>query len=157
MQQENSSLWIGYPILEDMLEVVRLRNLETLYVTLIEKPPETANYSFPSVYSTVLAVQCISPLDGCVRYCHIVLARITYLHGQAFDSDAKEKHERAHDAFALIQKFLHSQGFTLERALVAMPKNLAVLEGCAEFWRYNTKTNRYEAESSAVDQELSSS
>jgi hypothetical protein len=84
------------------------------------------------------ATECVTVQDfddrGNVRYCRIVLGGYDLLGGQPFEEDkARRAHSRAKEGLGHITEHLASNGFTVERATVAAPRDLVLLNGSADF------------------------
>ena len=78
-----------------------------------------------------VTVQDFDP-DGHVRYCRISFGGYHLLGGRPFEEDVAERvAARAKEGFERIVGYLAANGFRVERAMVAMPKDLPVLAGSA--------------------------
>lgn len=133
--------FLGYQLLENFLKDAR-QDAGPLYVLLTRKPALDVDYGEPMFYATLLTVQSLAA-GGIVRYWRYTLAKTLFLNGEPFDDKAYEKHERSKAAHAMLLEFLEEEGFQVEEASFAMPKNLHFTAGRANFWRYEQTLDRF--------------
>ena len=81
--------------------------------------------------------------DGDVAYCRIVVDTYKSMNGvtPAFEADKHRRH--AETAWAVIQTWLAEQGLRWQRAVVATPRNLKMLEGYADCLRYDKTSDSW--------------
>jgi hypothetical protein len=71
---------------------------------------------------------------GNVRYVRILFGGYHLMGGQPFEEEvAKKVFARSKDGFERITEHLTANGFTVERAIVAAPRDLILLTGRADF------------------------
>lgn len=134
--------YLGYTILEDFLAKAR-EDGGPLYVSLLRTPTFEIDRGEPMIYLTVITVSVITA-EGHVRYWRMVMAKTLFLNGEPFDEKAQSNHDRARAAYALLLEYLEEEGFTLDHAVVAVPRTLKLTVGKANFWRYDQPSDRYE-------------
>lgn len=133
--------FIGYPQLEDFLAKARADN-GPLYVSLLRTPTLEIDVGEPMIYQTVITVQSITK-KGDVRYWRMAIANTLFLRGEPFDDNAQTNHERARAAYALMLEYLEEEGFTLDHAIIAVPRTLKLTVGKASFWQYDKPSDRF--------------
>lgn len=129
MAPDASPLFLGYGRLEDLV-AAHADPDDPFYVEFLTRryPGDPLGW----LQQTVV-VQDFDP-QGRVRYVRIGCGGFDLFHGHPFDearaARAKAYAQRRHEA---IRDHLLARGYRIERATVAMPKDLVLLEGTADF------------------------
>ena len=129
MNRDPSGPFIGYGRLEDLLAAHEDRE-EPFYVEFLVRrfPGHPIGWAEQTV-----VVQDFDP-KGRVRYCRISLGGYDLLHGQPFDEErARSARDRAKERHAAVLERLASLGCRIERATIATPKDLVLLDVDADF------------------------
>jgi hypothetical protein len=125
----SASHFIGYGRLEDLLEA-HTDLAQPLYVELLIRriPGDPIGWA----QQTIL-VQDFDQEER-VRYCRLPCGGYDLIHGEAFSPEkAQQVREFANQRHTAVLEYLKAQGFKMERATVAMPKELVFLDGTAGF------------------------
>ncbi len=71
--------------------------------------------------------------------------------GEAFDAGSRARtRRRAVWAYRLVEEYIITRhGFTVEGAMIAMPRDLKLLDGWADFLRYDKEADRFVTNHSA--------
>jgi hypothetical protein len=124
-----ANCFIGYARLEDLVAAHPDRS-EPFYLLLVTRrlPGDPVGW-----VDLVALVQDFAP-SGRVRYCRLPAGGYETMGGQPFDVEkARSCHERADRLHREVTDRLSNLGFRIERATVAMPRDLVPLDGTADF------------------------
>jgi len=79
------------------------------------------------------------------------LGRVQTIGSNAFDTGSHERsRQRALSAYRLIEEYIITRhGFPIESAMIAMPRDLKLLDGWADFLRYDKEADRFVANGQA--------
>ena len=120
--------FIGYGRLEDLV-AAHADPSEPFYVEFLSRriPGDPIGWT----EQTVL-VQDFDP-EGRVRYVRIPCGGYDLIHGTPFDeARAQEARERGSERHEAVLGYLTSRGYRVERAAIAMPRDLILLDGYAD-------------------------
>jgi len=136
----NEKLFIGYGSLEGLLDSHPTG--APVFISLNEEQGQPRQYGV-ALHTFALIVSDIR--DGHARYCRIVLGRVQTINGEVFDTGSRERtRQRALSAYRLIEEYIITRhGFTVESAMIAMPRDLKLLDGWADFLRYDKEADRF--------------
>jgi len=136
----NEKLFIGYGSLEGLLDSHPTG--APVFISLNEEQGQPGQYGI-ALHTFALIVSDIR--DGHARYCRIVLGRVQTINGEVFDTGSRERtRQRALSAYRLIEEYIITRhGFTVESAMIAMPRDLKLLDGWADFLRYDKEADRF--------------
>ncbi len=136
----NEKLFIGYGSLEGLLDSHPTG--APVFISLNEEQGQPGQYGV-ALHTFALIVSDIR--DGHARYCRIVLGRVQTINGEVFDTGSRERtRQRALSAYRLIEEYIITRhGFTVESAMIAMPRDLKLLDGWADFLRYDKEADRF--------------
>jgi hypothetical protein len=135
----NESFFIGYETLE------RWQATSPVTKTAYAMPISTIHADGGFVAKRELAVL-VSKVDGpLMHYVKIIFDTLTYLHGEYVDTSADEDRRLAkpENACAVIHEWLVKQGYTVVRAAIAVPVNVSLLDGWADFLEYDQETGQF--------------
>ena len=139
----NDKLFIGYGSLEGLLDTHPAD--APVFLSLNEEQGPPGQYGI-ALHTLALTVSDIR--DGHARYCRMVVGRVQAIGGEAFDTGSRERtRQRALSAYRLIEEYIITRhGFTVESAMIAMPRDLKLLDGWADFLRYDKEADRFVAD-----------
>ena len=131
-------LFIGYTTLEEWISVVDDDRLVFAnLITVHGKPGPFDTYTDQLV---IMAAQADD--ESLVHYCRLVVGEMRYV-----DSDPPDQRpiELAGQAWQLIQDWLKAQGFVVRKGIIAVPENLRLMNGWANFLSFDQKKQEYTA------------
>ncbi len=142
----NEKLFIGYGSLEGLLDSHPTG--APVFISLNEEQGQPGQYGV-ALHTFALMVSDIR--DGHARYCRMVLGRVQTIGGEAFDTGSRERtRRRALSAYRLIEEYIITKhGFAVESAMIALPRDLKLLDGWADFLRYDKEADRFVANGQA--------
>lgn len=132
--------FIGYGSLEGLLDTHPTGT--PVFISLNEEQGQPGQYGI-ALHTFALTVSDIR--DGHARYCRMVLGRVQMINGESFDTGSRERtRRRALSAYQLVEEYIITRhGFTIESAMIAMPRDLKLLDGRADFLRYDKEADRF--------------
>ena len=121
--EEKTPLYIGYPTLGGWLATTTA-DKPVLAMPLCEPGTEHGG-----LRTDTLMVLC-QQIDawGHVHYCRLRAASLTRCFGEPFDADWQEREAAWHSLWAIVTEILQERGLSFQRATVAMPTQLRLLE-----------------------------
>ena len=139
----NEKLFIGYGSLAGLLDSHPTG--APLFLSLNEEQGQPGQYG---VRLNTFALMVSDIRDGHARYCRMVLGRVQTIGSNAFDTGSRERtRQRALSAYWLIEEYIiNRHGFPVESAMIAMPRDLKLLDGWADFLRYDKEADRFVAD-----------
>lgn len=132
-------LFIGYHTLEEWLRSVGKNR--PVFASLITEPGKVERYGTRMDKLVVLAAQ--PGDDDLVHYCRLMVGQLQYVAGQPFGADHAQRIERAQQALGIVRGWLAEHGLTIRNGVAAMPENLRLLDGWADFLVFDQKTQEY--------------
>ncbi len=123
------SHFIGYSKLEDLAEIVSI--LEPVFANLVSESDQGEHLRHERAI-----VQVAQPQGDSVHYVRIQVAAMDWMGDQPFNSDHKQRVERAQQAWEVVRTWLKAHGFIVREATVAYPHNYKMLQGKADFLGY---------------------
>lgn len=134
----SSPIFIGYPTVEELVQAVK-PNATAYTLSLTRDLPGTSGIIR---HQEIIAVQFVEGTT--VHYCRFRVGTYETLCGSPFgEVSAQEVAARAAGAFRIVQHYLTEQGCTVKPGVVAVPKDLSLLEGGADFLGYNRETRQF--------------
>jgi len=136
----NEKLFIGYGSLEGLLDTHPTG--APIFLSLNEEQGQPGQYG---VRLNTFALIVSDIRDGHARYCRMVLGRVQTMGGEAFDAKSRERtRRRALSAYQIIEEYIITRhGFSVESEMIAMPRDLKLLDGWADFLRYDKEADRF--------------
>ena len=132
------SLFIGYTTLEEWITVVD--DDLPVFANLINETGKSGQYDIRTDQLVIMAAQ---PGDeSIVHYCRLVVSEMRYLVG---DPPDRRPIELAGQAWQLVQDWLKAQGLVVRKGVIAVPENLRLMNGWANFLRFDQKKQEYTA------------
>lgn len=126
--QSQSGFFIGYGRLEDLL--AHTDPSRPLYVELLTRRTQGNPLGWAEQY---ILVQDMDETSR-VRYCRVCCGGYDLLHGGVFDREgACRAQDHARQRYERVLQFLASRNIRVERATIAIPKDLVLLNGGADF------------------------
>ena len=122
-----SPCFIGYGRLEDLV-AAHADPSQPFYVEFTVQQTSGSHLGWATEAVTVQDFD----VHGNVRYCRIEFGGYALLGGQPFEEEIAEKvFVRSKDGYKRITDALVLSGFTVERAMIAAPRDLVLLAGSA--------------------------
>jgi hypothetical protein len=135
----SSPYFLGFPSLEKLLEQPIVRN--TVYVLSLAETSASDHFG-----RCVLAVHVQAVLVEAIGYVMIQTGAFAEINGHALDGNERDNVTRRTDsALGLIRDFCRDAGFNVVEATFASPKDLKLLNGTAEFLRYDEQFDDFVA------------
>ena len=133
-------LFIGYSSLEGLLDTHPAD--APVFLSLNEEQGPSGHYG---IALSTFALTASDIRDDHARYCRMVLGRVQTINGQAFDTGSRERtRQLALSAYHLVEEQIISRyGFTVENAMISLPRDLKLLDGWADFLLYDKAADRY--------------
>lgn len=131
------SHFIGYASIEDWAESIDTSR--PVYALPIESPGATNQ---TGIRRDDLAIVCAQTDGQEVHYFRMTTGFITFIADKPFDVDADARRERRDQAWGIVLDWLEER-FTVRLGLVAMPRDLKVLDGWPRFLRWDNNTRRF--------------
>ena len=129
------TIFVGFPQLEHLLET--LQEGQPVFASSIDEPQRTQD-RFWQRRSYIVVSQ--ARTDGAVYYCRIKTAArrpgaaaIQYAGSMPLDDDHAERRQRALELWTTVLAYLDNEGIETTPAVIAMPRDLALIDGGAEF------------------------
>jgi hypothetical protein len=133
----STPLFIGYTTLEEWITAVD--DDRPVFANLITEHGKPDQYETRTNQLVILAAQ---PDDDLVNYCRLVVGEMRYVDG---DPPDQRPIELAGQAWQLIQDWLKAQGFVVRKGIIAVPENLRLMNGWANFLSFDQKKQEYTA------------
>lgn len=142
-------VFIGYEDLEVLLS--GLQPTTVVYLMLMEEPVSSNGPSPVGLNRLLLSAQAITPQG--VRYWRVNLGGVQTIAGHPADERQHNSvWERARSAYQIVREWLIKNGYTVEEAAVAMPRDYRLLIGALPAWlRYDKAADRFAFEPAQPD------
>jgi len=122
------TIFVGFPQLEHLLET--LQEGQPVFACSVDEAQHTQD-RFWLQRSYIVISQ--ARTDGAVYYCRIKTAAIQYAGSMPLDDDHAERRQRALELWTTVLAYLDGEGIETTPAVIAMPRDLALIDGGAEF------------------------
>lgn len=122
------TIFVGFQHLEHLLET--LQEGQPVYACNVYETQHTQD-RFWQQRTYIIVSQ--ARTDGAVYYCRIKTATIQYAGSMPLDDDHAARRERAFDLWTSVLTYLYNEGIETTPAVIAMPRDLALIEGGAQF------------------------
>lgn len=129
--------FIGYGSLENL---VAETTPNAVSANLVEETSQPGKYGL--YLNRLYAVVSVLDHKEHVHYCRISLGNIQMVNGNPLSRDEQIK-ERAQGGFKIIKAWLQDQGCRVSPSVVAIPRNLKLLDGQACFLAYDKESDRF--------------
>jgi hypothetical protein len=142
MKGKTRNHFIGYGTLERWHQAAQEdeRPAPRAYANLIETPtPGQYNISINRLYAIISRLD----RDNNVHYCRLRLGSIQMVAGRPLNGDHEAIKERAQQGFDLLGVWLSEQGYEIVPALIAVPNDLTLLDGWADFLAFDKTKNQF--------------
>jgi hypothetical protein len=138
MQQKNN-FFVGFGTFEEFLPACRGKRIYLTSFDLVK----TGNKGVQRATTLVTAANIA---DGICHYWTMSVGRFSAINGVPLVElcAIKEIRERALSAVKCLTAFARDNGFSVTRALVGFPSDLAILEGTTRCVRYVNESNSFE-------------
>lgn len=136
----DKSIFVGYGSLEEMLKGL-LRGT-TVYANHVSISNGIGQHGVRT-YELIIMVSRHCPDMNQVHYCRMVLGHLQYMGKTPISEDPNGKRERAQQAWKIVEEWLIEQEFYVAHAMVAMPKDLVLFDGWADFLGYDKEEKQY--------------
>jgi hypothetical protein len=131
--------FIGFGTLEDWLEAID--SSCPVQADCVVEQDGTNKPLGLAYYKQVIVVS--QPARDSVLYARVVVDRYDSMNGHTPIFDEEKHLRRSKSAWEVTRTWLIEHGLTVQRAVVAMPRSLKLLEGHAEFMRYDKESDTY--------------
>src|SRR5512145_3368941 len=141
---ETNQFYIGYDSLEEWERQAGLRHPSEKVVYLM--PIETITQTLSSgLANHELAVISTQLDDHLAHYIRMIVANLTYMQGEYLGDPKEERRARANldQVSDFVHAWLFRLGYVVIRGHVAMPKDLRLVDGWADFLSYDQEHQRY--------------
>lgn len=139
-------LFIGFPTLEGLLanyrEVIGSPGLESFPLYALSHSVPAHSSIGITRYSTRLTVSFVDE-DQLVYYWSMPLGVTDYLNGTPVTDDAADRHAAREQVWQFALDYLRALGHTVVEALVAVPKELQLLDGSTSLIEFDRATGAY--------------
>ena len=129
-------LFIGYTTLEEWITVVD--DDRPVFANLITEPGKPGQYDTRTDQLVILAAQADDV--SLVHYCRMIVGEMRYVAG---DPPDRRPIELAGQAWQLVQDWLKAQGLVVRKGVIAVPENLRLMNGWANFLQFDQKKQEY--------------
>lgn len=136
-----AALFIGFSTLEGWAEAIDPTR-PVLAMPLVDPGPNSGGIQTDEL--SVVCQQVAADGSGAVLYCRLRAASLARCFGEPFDPDWQERDAAWKSLWSAVEALLRERGLVLQRATVAHPRTLTLLQGRAETIRFDRQTRRYQ-------------
>ena len=135
----NRSLhFIGYPTIEQF--AAQISAAEPVNCMLLTEPGPTTDHGLRTDKLVIVLSQ---PDDrGDAHYVRLPVGSLSWIGDTTFGPDQPQRRERAKQAYAIVRDWLKAR-FPVREAALAMPMDYRLLDGWADFLRWDPDAKRF--------------
>lgn len=128
MKGQVQSLFVGYQSLEEWRTAVDV--VLPVFGALTQEVGKVDRFG---MHTNRLVIMVAQPEEDLVHYCRLVVGVVQYMTGQPFYADHQKRLALAEQAWKIVEDWLIEQGLTVRNGVIAVPQNLALMDGDAHF------------------------